>query len=207
MRTRVKVCGITREQDARAAIQHGADALGFVFWRPSARYIAPERAGEIVRGLPAFVTPVGVFVNPTVDEVERAVAAVPTALLQFHGEETPDFCERFGRPYIKAARMRKGLNLLEYFASFRGAAAWMVDTFHESQYGGTGTAFDWELLPRDFLRPLILSGGLTVDNVAEAVRRIRPYAVDVSSGVEKQKGIKDADRIAVFIAGVRNFDV
>ncbi|MBI2317679.1 MAG: phosphoribosylanthranilate isomerase [Betaproteobacteria bacterium] len=206
MRTRIKICGITREADARAAASAGADAIGFIFWRPSERFIEPERAGAIARALPAFVSPVGVFVNPGIEEVEAVLAHVPHALLQFHGEESPEFCSRFARPYLRAARMRPGLDLLEYFAPFAAASAWLVDAFHDSAYGGTGTAFDWDLVPRRLERPLVLSGGLTVDNVSEAVRRVRPFAVDVSSGVESGKGIKEATKIAAFIAGVRCAD-
>lgn len=206
MRTRVKICGITREADAQAAAGCGADAIGFIFWRPSARFIEPSRAGAIARALPAFVSPVGVFVNPWPEEVEAVIEQVPNVLLQFHGEETLDFCTRFARPFIRAVRAWPGLDLLEYLAPFAAASAWLVDAFHESTYGGTGSAFDWDLLPRDLDRPLILSGGLTVGNVGGAVRQLRPFAVDVSSGVESAKGIKDAAKIAAFIAGVRNED-
>jgi len=202
------VCGITREADALVAAQLGADALGFIFWRTSARCVDPQSAGAIASGLPAFVTPVCVFVNPSPEEVAAAIEQLPAATLQFHGEEPADFCARFGRPWIKAARMRPGLDLVEYFAPYTGAAAWLIDAFDERTYGGTGTSFDWNLLPRDELRrPWILSGGLTADNVAEPVRRMRPWGVDVSSGVETEKGIKDAAKIAAFISGVRNADV
>ena len=207
MRTRVKVCGITREPDAMAAAQHGADAIGFIFWRPSSRYIEPERAGSIAAALPAFVAAVCVFVNPTPDEVEAALQRLPAATLQFHGEESPDFCAHFGRPYIKAARMRPGLDLVEYFAPYGEAAAWLIDAFDERTYGGTGAPFDWDLLPGGLSRPWILSGGLTAESVTEALRRLRPWGVDVSSGVESAKGIKDAEKIAAFISGVRNADV
>lgn len=207
MRTRVKVCGITREPDAISAAEHGADAIGFILWRPSARYIEPVRAGSIANALPAFVTPVCVFVDPTPDEVEAALECVPAATLQFHGEESPDFCARFGRPYIKAARMRPGLNLIEYFAPYGHAASWLVDAFDERTYGGTGTSFDWNLLPGGLAKPWILSGGISAESVTGAIRRLRPWGVDVSSGVESAKGIKDAEKIAAFIAGVRNADV
>ncbi len=206
MRTRVKVCGITREQDALAAAQAGADALGFIFWRTSERYVDPEQAGRVASRLPAFVTPVCVFVNPSPEEVQAAIGRLPAATLQFHGEEPAEFCAGFGRPWIKAARMREGLDLVEYFAPYAGAAAWLVDAFDERVYGGTGIPFDWNLLPGSLARPWILSGGLTAVNVAEAVRRLRPWGVDVSSGVEIRKGIKDADRIAAFLSGVRNAD-
>ena len=187
MRTRVKVCGITREQDALAAAQLGADALGFILWRPSERYVDPERAGRIASRLPAFVVPVCVFVNPSREEVEAAIGQLPAATLQFHGEEPAEFCGRFGRPHA-------------------GAAAWLIDAFDERMVGGTGIPFDWSLLPGALARPWILSGGLTAVNVTQAVQRLRPWGVDVSSGVETQKGIKDAGRIAAFISGVRNAD-
>jgi len=206
LRTRIKICGITREQDAMSAAQQGADAIGFIFWRPSARNIEPERAGLIAATLPPFVTPVCVFVNPTLDEVAAVLNHVPAATLQFHGEEPPAFCARFARPYIKSVRMRPGIDLVEYFAPYAGAAAWLIDAFDERTYGGTGTSFDWNLLPGGLARPWILSGGLTVNNVTDAARRLRPWAVDVSSGVESAKGIKDAAKIAAFISGVRNAD-
>jgi phosphoribosylanthranilate isomerase len=207
LRTRVKVCGITRGPDALAAAQLGVDAVGFIFWRTSARYVDPKLAGQISRGLPAFVTPVCVFVNPSRGEVDATLDHLPTATLQVHGEEPAEFCERFGRPWIKAARMKPGLDLVEYFAPYAGAAAWLIDAFDERAYGGTGVPFDWNLLPRELGRPWILSGGLTAANVTEAVQRVRPWGVDVSSGVEAGKGIKDAAKIAAFIAGVRNADV
>ena len=207
MRTRVKVCGITRESDALAAAQHGADAVGFIFWRPSPRFVEAERAGSIAALLPPFVTPVCVFVNPTAEEVRAVLRQVPWATLQFHGEEPPEFCAQFGRRYVKAARMRPDLDLIRYAAQYAGAAGWLIDTFDESSYGGTGARFDWNLLPRDLGGPWILSGGLTVNNVGDAVRRLRPWGVDVSSGVETEKGIKDAQMIAAFMSGVRNADL
>jgi len=207
VRTRIKVCGITREADALAVAQHGADAIGFILWRPSPRYVDPDIAASIAAALPALVTPVCVFVNPTAEEVAAVLRRVPTATLQFHGEETTEFCAQFGRSYIKAARMRPGLDLIEYLGQFAGAAAWLVDAFDERTYGGTGAPFDWNLLPRGLARPWILSGGLTAENVGEAIRRLRPWGVDVSSGVEADKGIKDAHRIAAFISGVRDADV
>ena len=207
MKTRVKVCGITCERDALAAAQHGADAIGFIFWRPSPRFLEAERAGQIAALLPAFVTPVCVFVNPTEMEVEAVLHRIPAATLQFHGEEPPEFCARFGRRYIKAVRMKPGRDLIKYLSQYTDAAAWLIDAFDERTYGGTGARFDWDLLPRDMARPWILSGGLTPKNVGDAVRRLRPWAVDVSSGVETEKGIKDARMIAAFMAGVRNADL
>jgi phosphoribosylanthranilate isomerase len=205
-RTRVKICGITRAEDARAAAAHGADAVGLIFYRPSPRYVTPELARAVVESLPPLVTPVAVFVNPSRTEVEDAIDA-GAALLQFHGDETPGFCAAFERPYIKAARIRPGLNLLEYLSPYAAARAWMLDAYHDELWGGTGGAFDWSLVPANAARPIFLSGGLTAANVGDAVRRVRPYGVDVSTGVESSKGVKDAGKIAAFIAGVRNADV
>jgi phosphoribosylanthranilate isomerase len=206
VRTRIKICGITRVEDARAAAACGADAIGLIYYRPSPRYVTPQLARAIAESLPAFVTPVAVFVNPSRHEVEEAIRA-GAGMLQFHGDETPDFCSGFDRPYIKAARIRPGLDLLEYLSPHASARAWMLDAYHEELWGGTGGAFDWSLVPARAARPIILSGGLTAANVADAVRRVRPYGVDVSTGVESAKGVKDAGRIAEFIAGVRNADV
>jgi phosphoribosylanthranilate isomerase len=205
-RTRIKICGITREQDLRAAVDLGAAALGFVFYPPSPRYLDHVRARELVRLAPTFVTRVGLFVNATVAEVGAALAAVPLDLLQFHGDEDASYCGQFGLPYIKAARMRPGLDLLEYAALFPAARAILLDAYVEG-YGGAGVSFDWSLIPPTLPLPIILSGGLTPANVGDAVRAVRPAAVDVSSGVEVAKGIKDAVKIAEFIAGVRNADV
>ncbi|MCX9155136.1 phosphoribosylanthranilate isomerase [Niveibacterium sp. 24ML] len=204
-RTRVKICGLTRPQDVQAAVAEGADALGFVFYPKSPRFVDAGRAADLALHVPPFVTIVGLFVNPEPADVESVLAAVPVQLLQFHGDEDPTFCEQFGRPYIKAVRMRAGVDLLHYAASFASAQALLVDAFAEG-YGGSGETFDWALIPPGLSKPLILSGGLSADNVSEAIRRIHPVAVDVSSGVESGKGIKDARRIADFIAGVRSAD-
>ncbi len=207
MRTRIKICGITSASDARAAAAAGADAIGLVFYPPSPRAVTPAQAAEIVRALPPFVTAVGLFVDPAPAEVEATLAACPLGLLQFHGDEPPGLCERFGRPYLKAIRVRAGVDLLESLAPYGAAAGWLLDAYRPGEYGGTGATFDWGLIPRGLGRPVVLSGGLTPENVAEAVRRVRPWAVDVSSGVESAKGIKDAARIAAFVAGVRHADV
>ena len=206
MRTRVKICGITRVEDARAAAAQGADAIGLVFYRPSPRNVTPERARSIAMQTPAFVATVAVFVNPSREEVEEVIRECGVTLLQFHGEESPEFCAGFSRPYIKAARIRPGLDLIKYLAPYASARAWMLDAFHGDLWGGTGGAFDWSLVPEGMARPVILSGGLTVDNVAGAIRSVKPYAVDVSSGVEASKGIKDAAKIAAFIGAVQNED-
>lgn len=204
-RTRIKICGLTRAQDVRAAVDGGADAIGFVFYPPSPRAVSIEHAAELVALLPPFVTSVGLFVNPAPGEVDAVLERVPLQLLQFHGDEAEAECARYGRPWIKAARMRPGVDLLELAASHPRASGILVDAFVDG-YGGGGKTFDWTLIPAGFARPLVLSGGLDADNVVDAVRRVRPWAVDVSSGVESAKGIKDAEKIAAFIAGVRHAD-
>jgi phosphoribosylanthranilate isomerase len=206
MRTRVKICGITRVEDAQVAAAHGADAIGLIFYPPSPRYVTPERAREIVAATPAFVSTVAVFVNPAREDVEGVIRESGVTLLQFHGDESREFCEQFSRPYIKAARIRPGLDLIKYLSPHPGAKAWMLDAYHEDLWGGTGGTFDWSLVPRDAARSIILSGGLTAANVANAVKRVRPYAVDVSTGVEASKGIKDAAKIAAFIGAVKRED-
>jgi phosphoribosylanthranilate isomerase len=205
MRTRVKICGITRPGDARAAAQAGADAIGLVFYPPSPRYLGTERAVEIRDALPPFVQTVALFVNPDAAQVAQVLGRVRPSMLQFHGEETPEFCAQFGMPFVKAARVRPGVDALEYLRPFSRAAAWLFDS-HVPEYGGVGESFDWALVPVTD-RSVILSGGLSPANVAEAIRRVRPWGVDVSSGVESAKGIKDAAKIAAFIAEVRNADV
>jgi len=205
-RTRIKICGITRLEDGLAAAEHGADAVGFIFWGKSERCVTPEAMAAIAHRLPAFVDAVAVFVNPDLADVEAVLRAWPAATLQFHGEEAPGFCAGFGRPWIKAVRAKPGLDLLECLLPYNEASAWMIDAFHEQIYGGTGRSFDWNLVPRDLPRPWILSGGLDADNVGEALRSMRPYGVDISSGVEVKKGVKDAAKIAAFIEGVRLAD-
>ncbi len=207
MRTRVKICGITSVSDALAAAQHGADAIGLIFYPPSPRFVIPERAREIAAGLPAFVARVAVFVNPAAADVAAVIGACRPDLLQFHGEEAADFCRGFGVPYLRALRVRPGVDLLESLSPFGDAAGWLLDAYRQELYGGTGEAFDWGLIPRELARPLILSGGLDAENVGAAIRRVRPWAVDVSSGVEAAKGVKDERRIAAFMEAVRNADV
>ena len=206
MRTRIKICGITRVEDAQAAVEHGADALGFIFWESSPRYIAPARARPVVRSAGPFVATVGVFVNPVREQVLRAIDEGGVSMLQFHGDETADFCASFDRPWLKAFKPAAGTDLVESSGLYSDAAGWLLDAYDEKRVGGTGETFDWNLIPRNLARPLVLSGGLNVGNIAEAVRRVRPYAVDVSSGVEAGKGIKDAAKIAAFVQGVRNAD-
>ncbi len=206
MSTAVKICGITRIEDALAAAHLGAHAIGLVFYPPSPRYVAPDIAAAIVRALPPFVTPVGLFVNATADEVASVSKRAGVQLLQFHGAELPAFCAQFDLPYLKAVRVRSGVDLLQYARDFQDARALLLDAFHEGLYGGTGATFDWALIPQSLPLPIVLSGGLSSDNVSVAVRRVRPWAVDVSSGVEASKGIKDAAKIAAFISGVREGD-
>jgi len=210
VRTRVKICGITRPADARAAADAGADAIGLVFYPQSPRFLSVERALEIRDALPPFVQAVALFVNPDAAQVAQVIGRVKPAMLQFHGEETPRFCEEFGLPYVKACRVKsgvaRGIDLLEYLRPFSRAAAWLLDS-HVEEYGGVGERFDWSLVPAVRERPLILSGGLAPGNVAEAIRRVRPWGVDVSSGVESAKGVKDAAKIAAFVAEVRNANV
>ena len=204
-RTRVKICGITREQDLDAAVNAGADALGFVFYPPSSRFLEASRAAELVRRVPPFVTRVGLFVNPDPAVVMATLAAVPLDLIQFQGDETRVFCEQFGCPYLKVARMRPGLDLVEFARAYASARGLLLDTYVES-YGGAGQKFDWSLVPEALPLPVVLAGGLTADNVGTAIRQLRPWAVDVSSGVEVAKGVKDATKIAAFIAAVKNAD-
>lgn len=217
-RTRVKICGITRVADGLAAAQAGADAIGFVFWSGTPRVVDFARARAVADVLPPFVTKVALFVDPAPEEVQAALAAVPLDLLQFHGNEAPQLCRAFGRPYLKALHMKEGVNLLECATSYTDAAGFLFDSFTPGDLpGGTGRTFDWSRLTGDTLArlgaPAILSGGLDPANVEDAIRRVRPWAVDVSSGVEERgpdgkakRGLKDAARIAGFIAGVRNAD-
>ena len=205
MRTRIKICGIARPQDGVAAARAGADAIGLVFYPPSPRFLSAERAREIRDALPPFVQAVALFVNADAPQIAQVIGRVRPSLLQFHGDETPEFCGQFGVPYVKACRVAQGVDLLEYLRPFSAASGWLLDA-HVAEYGGVGASFDWSLVPAALARPLVLSGGLTKGNVGAAVRRVKPWAVDVSSGVESAKGIKDAALIEAFIAEVRNAD-
>src|SRR5687768_6135981 len=205
LRTRVKICGITRAADALAAAGAGADAIGLVFYPPSPRYLSVERAREIRDALPPFVQTVALFVNADAAQVSQVIGRVHPAMLQFHGDESPEFCAQFGLPYVKACRGKEGVSALEYLRPFTSAAAWLFDS-HVPEYGGVGESFDWSLVPATE-KPVILSGGLSQSNVGAAIRRVRPWGVDVSSGVESAKGIKDAGKIAAFITEVRNADI
>jgi phosphoribosylanthranilate isomerase len=205
MRTRVKICGITRREDALVAIDAGADAIGFVFVPKSPRYIPPDQAVTVLAQLPPFVTIVALFADAPPALIEEVLRVLPVDLLQFHGQELPMSCQRYHRPYIKAVHMTDSVDVYTEVQRFPDAAGLLLDTHSELEYGGTGRVFDWTRIPSDLGKPLILAGGLTAENVTEAVQRVRPYAVDVSSGVEgKQKGVKDPERIRAFIAAVHN---
>ena len=205
MRTRVKICGITRPDDGVAAAQAGADAIGLVFYPKSPRYLSTERAVEIRDALPPFVQTVALFVNADAAQVAQVLGRVKPAMLQFHGDEPPEFCAQFGAPFVKACRIRPGVDAAQYLQPYSRAAAWLVDSF-VPEYGGVGESFDWSLVPRGLARPLILSGGLDQKNVARAIQGVHPWGVDVSSGVESAKGIKDAGKMTAFVAEVRNAD-
>lgn len=203
----VKVCGITRIEDGLAAASAGAQAVGFIFHPRSPRYVDAAHVQAIALALPPFITPVGVFVDPERAFVESVLRRVRLGALQFHGDEDPAFCAGFGMPYLKAVRVREDLDLLQYASIFRGAQGLLLDAFVSGAHGGTGQTFDWSLIPPALPLPLVLSGGLNADNVGAAIRRVRPWAVDVSSGVEIDKGIKDAAKIAAFMRGVRDADL
>jgi phosphoribosylanthranilate isomerase len=217
MPTRIKICGITRVDDGLAAAHAGADAIGLVFWAGTPRVVAVEHARAIVAALPPFVSVVGLFVDPSADHVRATLAAVPLDLLQFHGSEPPEFCRTFGRRYVKALPVAAGAStagLLECAQRYEDAAALLFDAPPaDGLPGGTGRTFDWSTLPKGLPQPVVLSGGLSARNVADAIRRVRPWAVDVSSGVEAQdakgvpiKGVKDPTRVTAFIEEVRNAD-
>ena len=207
IRTRIKICGITREQDVLAAVYSGADALGLVFYEKSPRYVSVQQAAKLARAVPPFVTVVGLFVNPSVDYVRETLAKVPLDVLQFHGEEDPEFCAQFGKPYLKAIRVKPGADLLQCASRYASAQGLLLDAYVKGTHGGTGESFDWALIPHDLPLPVILSGGLHAGNVAAAIKQVRPYAVDVSSGVEAAKGIKDAAKVAAFINEVKQIDL
>ncbi|HSR01831.1 MAG TPA: phosphoribosylanthranilate isomerase [Methylophilaceae bacterium] len=202
MRTRIKICGITRIEDAISAVEHGADAVGLVFYPDSPRCVTIENAQTISRELPPFVSIVGLFVNPSQTEVMEVLSSVRIDLLQFHGDEDDETCKQYGLPYLKAIRIKSDTNLIQYAELYSGAKALLLDTYSENAYGGTGVTFDWSVIPKRMPKPIILAGGLDAGNVAKAVQQVRPYAVDVSGGVEQSKGIKDSLKIAAFISAV-----
>lgn len=206
MRTRIKICGITRPEDGREAARLGADAVGLVFYDQSPRAVTPEQAAEVIAALPPFVTTVGLFVDPSPETVESVLARLPLDLLQFHGDEPPEFCARFGRPWLKAIRMRDGMDLQVEAERYRRARGLLLDTYQPGVPGGTGESFDWGRVPRELANSIVLAGGLTADNVGAAIKQVRPWAVDVSGGVESAKGIKDAAKLAAFIGEVRRVE-
>lgn len=201
---RSKICGITRIEDALAAVEAGADAIGLVFYAKSPRAVSIEQAAAILQALPPFVTTVGLFVDMPRDELQQLLQRLPLDLLQFHGDESPADCEGHGRPYIKALRVHPGESVSAAMAPYSGARGILLDTFVEGVPGGTGASFDWSLVPENAGKPIILAGGLDAGNVAVAIRQVRPYAVDVSGGVEASKGIKDAGKIRAFIQAVHD---
>lgn len=206
MRTRVKICGITRVEDALEASRQGADAIGLVFYPPSPRAVTVEQARAIVGALPPFVASVALFVDEAAGRVDEILSAVRVDLIQFHGEETPEYCEGFGVRYIKAVRMREGVDPRLQAQRYRHADGLLLDSYRPGVPGGTGERFDWRRIPGEIGQSIVLAGGLSPTNVNEAITRVRPYAVDVSGGVERAKGIKDHDKIAKFMQEVRRAD-
>ncbi len=203
MAVRVKICGITRLEDALQAATAGADALGWVFYDKSPRHVSAQQAAAICEILPPFITRVGLFVDASADDVKSVLQSVSLDLLQFHGNESPVFCAQFGKPYIKAVRVHAATDLLKYAADFETACGLLLDAYVPGVPGGTGESFDWKLIPANFPKPIVLSGGLTPENVADAVQQTHPWAVDVSSGVESSKGIKDPHKVTQFIANAK----
>jgi phosphoribosylanthranilate isomerase len=204
-RTRIKICGLTRKQDVDAAVSAGADAIGFVMYPSSPRYVSPEDAAVLASRLPPLVTPVGLFVNASMALVLEAIRCIPALVLQFHGDEAPMDCTVFKRPFLRAARMAPGLDLIDFAQRYPDAQGLLLDA-HVDGYGGAGKVFDWSLIPSHVGLPLVLSGGLHAANVGEGIARVRPWAVDVSSGVEHSKGVKDAQLMHQFCAAVRQAD-
>ena len=203
MRTRVKYCGITRKIDAHRAAELGVDAIGLVFFANSPRYVSIHQASEIIDLLPPFISVVGLFVNASEDEIRRILNAVRIDILQFHGDESPSDCGRYGRSFIKALRMREGVDVAAYGRIYAQASGLLLDTYQKGAPGGTGTVFDWSWVPQSIEKPLILAGGLSPSNVAGAIAKVCPYGVDVSGGVESEKGIKDMEKMTAFMQQVR----
>ena len=216
-RTRIKICGLTRLEDVNAAVDNGADAVGFVFYAKSPRYVSAQTAATLIAAVPPFVSTVGLFVNVSAAEVAAVLTQAPVSLLQFHGDESPEQChaiaQAVNRPFIRALRVKPDMassDLLKYAQNYRAAgnlcSGLLLDAFVDG-YGGAGKVFDWSLIPKELASQAVLSGGLNVQNAIEAVQRVRPYAVDVSSGVEREKGIKDADKIRAFVDAIRRADI
>ncbi|MES9941033.1 MAG: phosphoribosylanthranilate isomerase [Candidatus Thiodiazotropha sp. 6PLUC2] len=206
MRTRIKICGITRPEDGLAAACLGADAIGLVFYPPSPRAVTPDQAAEIVKSLPPFVTVVGLFVDENRTVIEQILKEVPLDLLQFHGDESPEECSGFGRPWVKAIRMKADTDLAFEAQTYASGSGLLLDTYKAGVPGGTGQTFDWNMVPQSLAGRIILAGGLDSENVTQAVQQLRPFAVDVSGGVEESKGIKDVAKIEAFITGVMRGD-
>jgi phosphoribosylanthranilate isomerase len=204
-KVRIKICGLTRDQDVHNAVVEGADALGFVLYAPSPRAVSAEQAAQLIQKVPAFVTTVALFVNEGADEIQRALKLCPFDLLQFHGDESPDFCRQFNRPYMKAIRVRSAEDIHSAVQQYPDAKALLLDAYVENLPGGTGQAFDWRLIPQLSI-PWVLAGGLNANNVADAINQVQPFAVDISGGVEASKGIKDKQKIKDFISEVRNVE-
>jgi phosphoribosylanthranilate isomerase len=206
MRTRIKICGITRVEDAADAVRFGADAIGLVFYPPSPRAVSLDQAKTIVKSLPPFVTVVGLFVNQDRATIEHCIDEARIDLLQFHGDEPAQACGGYSRPWIKAIRMRQGIDLIEAERTYTHASGLLLDSYKAGVPGGTGECFDWHRIPTDLASRIILAGGLDAQNVARAIQQVHPYAVDVSGGVERSKGVKDTAKIEAFIAGVKRAD-
>ncbi|PYF84661.1 MULTISPECIES: phosphoribosylanthranilate isomerase [Marinomonas] len=204
MNCRVKICGITNLEDAMMACNHGADALGFVFYEKSPRYVSPEMANSIVKQLPPFVTPVALFVDADSSLIESVVGANSRWMIQFHGNESESECRRYDRPYMKALRVQQGDNIVALVDQYPSATAMLLDAYKAGVPGGTGEVFDWSLIPADLSKPIVLAGGLTPENIKQAINQVAPYAVDVSGGVELSKGIKSEPRVQEFIRGAKS---
>ncbi len=204
MYVRAKICGITSVKDALIAVEAGADAIGLVFYAPSPRNVALEAAIEIANALPPFVSLVGLFVNAEKTEIDHVLAKVPLTILQFHGDETALDCQQFSLPYFKAIRVKSDTNLVQCAIDFRSAIALLLDTYSESAFGGTGLSFDWNLIPKNLPKPIILAGGLSAENIASAIKQVQPYAVDVSGSVELSKGLKDPIKVKTFMQTVKD---
>ncbi len=204
MRTRVKICGITRAQDAIKAVEFGADAIGLVFYDKSPRSVSIDDARAIIQRIPPFVTVVGLFVDPSPKDVAAVLHRVSLDLLQFHGDELVSECSAYGKPYIKAIKLREGVDIVAQVSQYTSARGILLDTYDPKLPGGTGRVFDWSKIPRGLSKPIILAGGLTPENVWQAITKVRPFAVDVSGGVEADKGIKDVEKMAAFMRGVQS---
>ncbi len=202
---RIKICGLTRDEDVHNAVVEGADALGFVLYKPSPRAVTAEQAAELIQKVPAFVTTVALFVNERAEEIHRVLSVCPFDLLQFHGDETAEFCRQFNRPYMKAIRVRSSDDIDRAVQQFPDTKALLLDAYVENLPGGTGQAFDWRLIPQLSV-PWVLAGGLNSSNVAAAINQVKPFAVDISGGIEASKGIKDRIKIQEFISEVRNVE-